>query len=237
MSDQTAAPTTARSRILRSPNLHDQLIVNLRTMIMEGELAPGMRIPEQRLCSLFDVSRTPLREALKVLAWEGLVDMHPNRGSSVAGIGADETASLFELKYGLEDLAGQLIPIRITNEELAKLESLHTRMVDAHRNRDRAGYFATNLAIHQALVDAAHNEPLSVAYESLALKIARVRVIANRKDDRWDRSVREHESIMAALRAGDALRLAERMRTHNRLTAEAVLHDLSITMAAREEST
>ena len=212
-------------RFHRPPSLHDQLIANLRAMIMNAELAPGTRIPEARLCALFDISRTPLREALKVLAWEGLVDLRHNRGGVVAGICADETRSLFEFKYGLEDFAGRLIADRITADEVATIEALHVTMLENHRRRERRAYFATNISIHQALINAARNPVLSTTYESLTLKVSRVRAVANNDPSRWDSSVKEHEGIMTALADRNGPLLSERMRKHSRLTAEAVLRD------------
>src|SRR5579872_2996282 len=167
--------------------LHSEVLLRLREYIAEGHLSDGARVPERQLCEMFGISRTPLREALKVLASEGLVDLLPNRGARVRELGPHELAELFDVMGGLEALAGRLACERITAAECAEIEQLHHQMYGFYLNRDMPDYFRCNQLIHQKIVAAARNTALSAEYEKLAGRIRRVRYSANlaQKRDRW----------------------------------------------------
>src|SRR6195256_5099760 len=99
-------------------SLHDEILTRLRDHLVEGSIPDGHRIPERQLCEMLGISRTPLREALKVLAAEGLVDLLPNRGARVRSLGEQDLAELFDIMGGLEGLAGRLACENITDEEV-----------------------------------------------------------------------------------------------------------------------
>ncbi|KQP92334.1 GntR family transcriptional regulator [Methylobacterium sp. Leaf113] len=202
-----AAPTGLP--ILAVASLHGTLLANLRDYIVEGNLAPGARVPERLLCERFGISRTPLREALKVLASEGLIDLLPNRGARVRQLGADEMVALFDVMGGLEALAGRLACEKISDAAYAEIERLHHEMYASYLRRDLHGYFACNQAIHDRIVRAADNEPLATTYANFAGRLRRVRYSANldQNRDRWGEAMREHEEILDALhrRAGHEL--------------------------------
>jgi DNA-binding GntR family transcriptional regulator len=189
--------------------LHAAILTRLRDYIVEGNLADGGRVPERELCEMLGISRTPLREALKVLASEGLIDLLPNRGARVRQLGARELNELFDLMGGLEALAGRLACENASAEDIAEIERLHYEMYGFYLRRDMHGYFRANQAIHQKIVDSARNATLSLNYKSVADRIRRVRYSANlaRTHDRWGEAMREHEAILDALhrRAGDEL--------------------------------
>lgn len=195
-------------------SLHDQLVARLRDLIIEGELAPGVRIPERSLCERFGVSRTPLREALKVLASDGLLELLPNRGAIVARITEADIEELFPVMGALEALAGEFACARITEEELAEIRALHYQMVLHHRRRELPAYFRLNQAIHGKILEAARNPTLSRLYMSLAGRVRRARYLANMTPARWDRAVQEHEAILDALAARDSARLAGILKQH-----------------------
>ena len=136
-------------------SLHDELVERLRRQIVEGELAPGEKISEKDLCAAYDVSRTPLREALKVLAREGLVVLTPHRGAHVSMLTVADVEEAFPVIGALEGLAGELACAQATDEEIAKISLLHMKMATAHKNRDRQKYFRLNQQIHEALAEAA----------------------------------------------------------------------------------
>src|ERR1700682_2844114 len=115
-------------------SLHDELAMRLRDMIVEGALKPAQKVPEAELCERFGVSRTPMREALKVMAAEGLVNLLPNRGAVVAKITQQEIDELFPIMGALEALAGELACARIDERALAEIRRLHQTMVE-HYNR------------------------------------------------------------------------------------------------------
>jgi DNA-binding GntR family transcriptional regulator len=216
------APRTGRPRAA----IHGALLEGLRDLIVEGELAAGTRISERLLCVRFGVSRTPLREALKVLAAEGLVELLPNRGARVARLTRDDIAQTLKVIGALEALAGELACERLTEDELAEIRARHHEMLVHHYRRDRPAYFKANQAIHQAIVAASGNTVLAQTYASLSGRIRRARYAANLDPKRWDAAVAEHERILEALAARDGQRLAGLLRSHldNKSYALAAQH-------------
>jgi DNA-binding GntR family transcriptional regulator len=208
------AATPARANGGRRPNLHDTVVSRLRDLILESELAPGARINERQLCDRLDISRTPLREALKVLASESLVELLPNRGARVARLDESDIENMFEVMGALEALAGTLACQRIDEAELAEIGALHYEMMAQYMRRDRPEYFRLNQAIHAAIVAAARNPILAATYHSLAGRIRRARYLANLSDERWRHAVEEHAAILDALRARDGARLAQLLAEH-----------------------
>lgn len=204
-----APPSAPAGEVCGAPSLHDALLARLRDFVVEGNLAPGARVPERLLCERFGVSRTPLREALKVLAAEGLIELLPNRGARVRQLGPEELVALFDMMGGLEALAGRLACEKIAEPAFADIERLHHEMYGFYLRRDLRGYFACNQAIHDRIVEAADNEPLRAAYANVAGRLRRARYAANldANRDRWGEAMREHEAILDALRrrAGDEL--------------------------------
>src|SRR6202012_5263611 len=122
-------------------SLHGEVLSRLRDYIVEGNLAEGERVPERELCGMFGISRTPLREALKVLASEGLLDLLPNRGARVRSLTTHDLTELFDVMGGLESLAGRLACENITEDEIAAVERLHYEMYGCYLRRDLHGYF------------------------------------------------------------------------------------------------
>lgn len=219
------APETARP----AASLHDGLVAALRDYIVEGNLADGARIPERALCDRFGISRTPLREALKVLAAEGLIDLLPNRGARVRELSATDLHELFDVMGGLEALAGRLACERISDGEIAEIEQAHHDMYRFYLRREMHGYFQCNQAIHQMIVHAAGNAMLSATYANLAGRIRRVRYSANlAKDrDRWGEAMREHEAILDALRRRAGSELSDILFLHLRNKRKAAQSQLT----------
>ena len=212
-----APPTTGRR------TLHDELVARLGQMIQDGELAAGERISEAALCARFEVSRTPLREALKVLAAEGCVVWQANRGPRVAHVEQGEVVAAFELLGALERLIGEVVCSRMSDAELHETEAPHERLVPGHRAGDRIGYFRQNQAIHARLAALTRNAAAASVYDALQKRIYRARALSNTVQLRWNESLSEHERIMAALRLRDAPRLVAELTSHSRATERAVL--------------
>jgi DNA-binding GntR family transcriptional regulator len=189
--------------------LHDEVLSKLRDYIVQGNLADGARVPERQLCDMFGISRTPLREALKVLAAEGMIDLLPNRGARVKVLSSKDLRELFDIIGGLEALAGRLACEGISNDEIGEIETLHYRMYRYYVQRNLTDYFRCNQLIHESILKAARNEALCTTYASFAGRIRRARFAANldKQRDRWGQAMREHETILEALRrrAGDEL--------------------------------
>ncbi|MGO4308044.1 MULTISPECIES: GntR family transcriptional regulator [unclassified Cupriavidus] len=199
------------------------IAARLRTMIEEGELPPGQRIDERAFCESFDVSKTPLREALKVLVAEGLVLHRQYIGYRVAPLDLEELRQTFETLHGLEATAGELAAQRLSEVTMARLERRHLAMIDAHATGRRTEYFRINQEIHQLIIDGAANAVLANVYASLMSKVHRARGAANADMLRWQESHEEHEAIMAALREPGRPRLAQVLRWHSENTAREVL--------------
>jgi DNA-binding GntR family transcriptional regulator len=210
-------------------SLHERVVSGLRDMIVEGELAPGARVPERLLCERFGVSRTPLREALKALASEGLVDLLPNRGARVTTLTPQDVDDMFQVMGSLEALSGTLACERVTDAELAEIRALHYEMLAHYFRRQLPEYFRFNQAIHEAVMDAARNPVLKATYRSLAGRIRRARYMANMSDERWAAAVAEHEAILAALVARDGARLAALLSSHLRNKSEVVRSAIAAT--------
>lgn len=199
---------------IRRDSLHSQIVERLRELIQSGELAANEKLNEKALCEHFGVSRTPLREALKVLSAERLVDITQHYGATVTELTIADLDEVFPIIGVLEGLSGQLACSFATDEEITSVERLHTEMLGHYNNRDRAAYFACNEAIHDAILDAARNPTLAETLRGLAGRVRRARYRANLSEDRWKRAVAEHEIILARLKARDAEGLAEVLRAH-----------------------
>ena len=207
-------------------SLHDQLIARLRNLIVEGELAPGARVPERELCDRFQVSRTPLREALKVLASEGLLELSPNRGARVSRLTVADLEEMFPVMGALEALAGELAADRISETGIAEIQALHYQMVLHYKRGELPAYFRLNQAIHEGIMAAAGNETLLAMHRSLAGRIRRARYMANMSQSRWAQAVAEHEAILAALIDRDGGRLGGILRDHLRNKCDTVKESL-----------
>ena len=204
-------------------SLHTEVVNQLRDFIVEGHLAPGSRVPERELCERFGISRTPLREALKVLAAEGLIDLLPNRGARVRQFTEADIRNLFEVISGLDFVAGRLACQRISDDDIAAIEKMHLEMYTHYLRREIADYFRLNQKIHQAIVDAAANPLLSENYVKLNAAVRRLRYTANLvRRDRLSEAMREHEEIVDALRRRDAGELGMLMFRHMQKKCDAV---------------
>src|SRR5580692_947232 len=225
-SDTTSSTVTADAVSDREDqSLHDEILTRLRDHIVEGNIPDGGRIPERQLCEMLGISRTPLREALKVLAAEGLIELLPNRGARVRQLSERDLDELFDVMGGLEALAGRLACENISEAEIAEIERLHYEMYGFYLHRDMHGYFRVNQMIHQRIVEAAGNAVLLGAYSSFAGRIRRVRYSANfaRQRERWGEAMREHEAILDALRRRAGSELSDILFEHLRNKGAAAI--------------
>jgi len=195
-------------------SLHDEIGDLVREMILSGDLEPGEKVPEKELCARFGVSRTPMREALKVLAADGLVTLTPNRGAFVTVLTIEDLADVFPVMGSLEALSGELAATLMTDAEIAEVRTIHTAMVEHFENRDLAAYFELNQRIHEAILEGSRNQTLIAMYRSLAGRVRRARYLANMSESRWQRAVEEHGIILQRLEKRDAKGLAEILKQH-----------------------
>jgi DNA-binding GntR family transcriptional regulator len=204
-------------------SLHNGIAGKLREMIIRCELPPGERVPEHHFGQLFGVSRTPLREALKMLASEGLIEIRPNRGSVVAPISFQEISQTFEVMGALEELAGFLVCDHVSNVDIGALDQLMREMHSTHDKIDHDKYADLNFAFHRKIIGLSGNNVLADTYQNFFGKLQRARYCVNYHKVRWDESVQEHEGIMTALRRRDGAELSKRLKEHNARTGVAVL--------------
>ena len=202
--------------------LHKDVVARLRDKLIEGVMPPGSRVPEKDLCAEFGISRTPLREALKVLAAEGYVVLLPNRGARVAKMTRNDLEELFAVCGGMEALAGELACKHATDAEISEIKALHDQMAQYYAARDLAGYYPLNRAIHEAIVRATHNSVLITMYENVSARIRRARFVAPMPPDHWQLAMAEHEAILNALQRRDAAVLSSILKTHLRNKLEQV---------------
>lgn len=210
--------------ILRRP-LHEESAERLRELIEQGRLAPGTRLNERLLTAQLGVSRTPLREAFKVLATEGLVELLPNRGAAVSQMDPAKLREALAVMGALEALAGELACANATDAQLNEIRALHYEMLAYHARGDLAGYFKFNQAIHLKLVKYSGNATLYTIYRQLNGNVRRARYMANLSKERWDAAVREHDEILAALGARDVKKIKALLSDH-------LAHKLSSVLAA-----
>ncbi len=203
------AETAAEPRLLA-----EEVLERLRDLIIQGELAPGVKLNERVLCARLRTSRTPVREAIKYLASEGLVELLPNRGAIVTPITATTVREMFALLGALEALAGELACANASDADIAEIRALHYQMVAHHARGELAPYFRYNQQIHIRLVECAGNATLAQVYRGLNAHVRRARYMANLSHERWDAAVGEHEEILAALTDRDSTRLQALLRDH-----------------------
>jgi DNA-binding GntR family transcriptional regulator len=210
--------------IVRRP-LHEEAADRLRDLIVQGRLAAGARLNERLLTIQLGVSRTPLREAFKVLATEGLIELLPNRGAIVSHMDPVRLSDSLAVMGALEALAGELACRNATDAQLNEIRALHYEMLAYHARGDLAGYFKFNQAIHLKIVKYSGNAVLYNTYRQLNGNVRRARYMANLSKERWDAAVREHEEILAALGARDVKRIQALLSDH-------LAHKLSSVLAA-----
>jgi DNA-binding GntR family transcriptional regulator len=213
-----SSQTTATHRAL-----HATVLARLRDMIVEGELAPAARLNERVLCEKLAVSRTPLREAMKMLAAEGLLVLLPNRGAVVPELSAEDIRHTFELMAALEAANGELACARITAEELDEIRALHYEMLACYARRDLPGYYKRNHAIHALINLAARNPVLTQTYSTINARIQALRFRSNFNREKWEAAVEEHEAMLDALAKRDGARMRAILTQHLAHKCEAVL--------------
>jgi len=195
-------PTIVRPRAIVRKTLPDELVGHLRDMISSGQLRAGGRISVARLCRRFGVSRTPLREALKVLAVEGLVHLSPNKSATVARASRERVDELIPILSALEVLAGEMACARIDAEGLRHLRLLHRRCVEHFQGGDVTSYMEVDVAMRDTIFEAAGNRKLVELYRVLHAQL-RLSAVLGIAPPEWGRAVEEQGQILQALAIKD----------------------------------
>lgn len=213
---QNVAQGDAMAEIIQIARLalHDQVVERLRTLLVEGRIAPGAKLNERELSELLRVSRTPLREAIKLLAAEGLVDLLPNRGAVAVKLTETDILNTFEVLAGLEAMSGEFAAERITDEELAEIRAMHFEMLAAFTRRDLSNYYRLNALIHAAINNAAKNPVLTSTYKSINARVQSLRFRTNQNEAKWKRAMQEHGVMVEALEARDGAAMRKVLVEH-----------------------
>jgi DNA-binding GntR family transcriptional regulator len=217
-------------------SLHEQAATRLRQMLVEGAIAPGGKLNERELSELLQVSRTPLREAIKMLASEGLVELLPHRGAIAVSLDEQAVRDTFEVMGGLEALSGELAAQRITDEELAEIRAMHYEMLAAYTRRDLSHYYRLNAQIHRAINAAAKNPVLSATYERMNARLQALRFRSNQDGEKWKNAMHEHEQMVEALAAHDAAAMRRVLASHLKNKLDVVLELLHAPKPARKRA-
>lgn len=194
----------------------------LRDRIVKGELSPGDRLVERRVSAELDTSRTPVREALKLLEADGLIEISLHRGAAVAPYRAKDARQLFDVIATLESLAARRLAEIIGTDALDALEVLHRQMLDFHHDGDATAYFDINTMIHDRIVAEADNPVLAETHRRLIARARRGRFLAIMAPERLREAVQEHEMVMQAFRTGDVDAAAAVWERHLRHTGDSV---------------
>ncbi len=201
--------------------LSQRVYEHLREEILADRLAPGTELSEVALSRELEISRGPIREALRRLAAEGLITMRPRRRAEVRSLTTQELIDAYQVREALEVMAVRLAVARITEADLARLEDLIDQMAGHARRQAVAGFFAANVAFHELLCELSGNEELRETHHRLEGEIGRFqdRTLALRGNN-LDSSVSEHRAILAAVRLRDADKAAQLTADHIRVPVQ-----------------
>lgn len=214
------SPTNAMSD---TTHLHHRLAEVLRERIVDGVLSPGTPISEREICEEFDVSRTPLREALKVLESEGLVQLFRNRGAVVAPISVEMIEEKLAVISALEGYAARQVCQRATDEELEELEALHAQFAREYDPKTPERYFELHQALHRRLVELANNPTLRDNYAMLSRHVKRARMVGLKQHKRLPDVIEENRAIVRAVLARDQAAAQKAVERHLNRVAQTVL--------------
>jgi DNA-binding GntR family transcriptional regulator len=217
--------------------LSETLRERIEEEIATGKLAPGTHLDEVEMTQRFGVSRTPVREALSLLAGEGLVEIRPRRGAVVAQATPQRIVEMFEVMAELEAMCARLAARRISDADLQRLEAAHESCRSAAAGQDSDAYFYANEAFHEALYRAGHNGFLCDQALALQRKLRPYRRLQLRVRNRVTRSFEEHQAVVDALKDGDADRAVSAIRSHVLVQGERFADLLSMMQAAEAEAT
>ena len=206
--------------------LHEQVAHRLRQMLVEGRIPPGAKLNERELSIDLNVSRTPLREAIKMLAAEGLVELLTNRGAIAVELSESDILHTFEVMAGLEAQSGELAAQRITESELTEIRALHFEMLAAYTRRDLPTYYRLNAAIHSAINAAAKNAVLTSTYKQMNARLQALRFNSNRNEENWISAMNDHAQMITALEARDSAAMRRVLINHLNNKCDVVIAQL-----------
>ena len=215
----------------RRPSLAEEAAATLREFILLGKLEPGIAVPERNLAEALGISRTPLKEALRILENEGLIVYGPTRRPRVADPSLDELAQNLAVLGSLEALSGELACANATNDELEKVARLEESMRVADEDTDALEFFGWDMEFHTTIVESARNAPLLKTHRAYNARLWRARFISSNSRTARDRTLMQHADILAALQSRDSKACARCMRGH----LESAISNISVAFATMEK--
>jgi DNA-binding GntR family transcriptional regulator len=207
--------------------LAESLRQHLEAEISAGRLEPGSRLDEQEIAERFNVSRTPVREAFRLLAANDLVELRGRQGAAVRSIGPHKLIEMFQVMAELEGLCARLAARRITKPQRAKIEEIHERLKAVAQDADVDAFYDVNQEFHEAIYEASHNAFLADQTRKLRNQVAAYRRRVTHMPNRIVDTLHEHEAIMAAIFAHDTERAHGTMRDHLNLLGNDLLDFLA----------
>lgn len=225
---------TAKIITIPRAALHEQVAHRLRQMLVENRIAPGAKLNERELSEVLNVSRTPLREAIKMLAAEGLVELLPNRGAIALELTQADVLNTFEVMAGLESQSGELAARRIREHELQEIKAMHYDMLAAYTRHDLPTYYRLNANIHSAINAAAKNPVLTTIYKQVNARLQALRFRSNQDGDKWKAAVEEHGQMISALEARDPVAMRCVLMNHLINKRDVVIEQLRTATSNRK---
>lgn len=221
------APERKLLLVLPGSTLAESLRGRLEAAIAAGHLAPGARLDEQEIATRYGVSRTPVREAFRLLAASQLVELRGRQGATVRSIRGAVLIEMFQVMAELEGLCARLAARRVTDLQRRRLEAIHERLVAVAATRDVDAFYAVNLEFHEAIYEASHNAFLAEQTRRLRNQVGAYRRQVTRAPNRIVETVREHEGVMAAILHHDDEAAHRLMRDHVNLLGDCLLDFLA----------
>lgn len=215
---------TEAGQVPERRSLSNEAADALRELILLEKLAPGTPVPERDLAEGLGISRTPLKDALRILESEGLIEYGPTRRPRVADPSLDQIAQNIEVLGALEALAGESACQVATEADIEAITALQQQMQDASDDLPALDFFHLDMAFHARIVEAARNAPLSRTHKQYNARLWRARFMSSRQVDRRDNTLSEHAAIGDALKARDGRRTARELRKHLQSTIRNLKH-------------
>jgi len=225
--DAMKAPMSPQTTQIERLPLHEVVAGRVRDLIIEGELAPGDEVGEAMLCELLGVSRTPIREAIRTLAGEGLIVLRPGRSTIVRQFTRQEVRGMLDVLAELEAMAARQICADASDAQIKVIAEVHDRMMRHFAAGERLPYYKLNQRVHSMVVEATGNEALVEVHELLQARMKRIRYVGNGTPDKWASAAGEHAAMIEALSVRDAETAATAMRTHIQNTWLRIKDDIA----------
>ncbi len=201
-------------RKIKAKIIYEEVAAQIREMIRDGILVKGQKVDEKYLCESMGVSRTPVRESLKLLNAEGLVELVPHKGAHVSDPPVEDIQDLFEVISVLEGASARLATQKMSERDFMKIESLHRELEHCYAARDHKAYLQRNQVLHELFEDITGNKALKQVIDGIRQKILPYRYRQLYQKYRFDQSIQEHRDLLEAFRKRDAALAEFTMKQH-----------------------